>query len=170
MLRSLLLTLLVLIAVGGAFAKRSKLSVNTAELDTMEMMPGSVTVVSPCAVCHKGYNLEQVRFSGFDKVTESSKESFFVTNLTDGEVTQVALYIEYLTPDGRQLHKRFLRIDCNIPPGETRRMDVPSWDKQHTFYYEGSRAPVRRKASPFKVVFEISSYNVRPLKNNSFDE
>ena len=53
----------------------------------------------------------------------------------------VTMYVEYLMPDGRQLHKRFVRLVCVIPPGETRMAELQSWDKQKSFYYEGSGPP-----------------------------
>lgn len=159
--RLTILALLLMAAVTG-YARRNTLRVNTAELDTMQMLPGSITIYSPCAHCHTGYNLDQVRFSGFDKVAESSKESFFITNLSDAPITSVSLYIEYLTTDGRQLHKRYVTLKCDIPAGETRRVDLKSWDTQKAFYYAGGRTPKRREASPFSVRFQIVSFDIRP--------
>lgn len=111
-------------------------TVITEDADTVpEMVSGSFMVASQCSSCNNGYRLEQVVFTGFDKNRSSSKESFFIINNTDRTLTAVNLYIEYLTPDGRQLHKRFLKLSCSIPPGETRKADIPSWDTQRSFHY-----------------------------------
>ncbi len=144
---------------GNARKRATKLS--TEGLDTIAMTAGSITVCSPCVSCNKGYNLEQVVFSGFEKKAESTKESFFITNNTDRPLIAVDIYIEYLTMDDRQLHKRYLSLTCDIPAGETRNADIKSWDTQKSFYYYKSGAPARRKASPFKIKITTVSYNLR---------
>ena len=98
-------------------------------------------------------NLSLISFTGYDKKINSSTESFFVKNNTDRTLTGIILTIEYLTPDGRQLEKKNHIIKCNIPPGETRKSDIKSWDTQHSFYYVKS-APTRSVGSPFIVKFD----------------
>lgn len=123
---------------------------------TDSMAKGSFMVASQCLDCNNGYRIDQISFSGFDKPATSSTESFFITNHTDRVMKGVALYIEYLTPDGRQLHKRWLKLDCLIPPGETRKADIRSWDSQRSFHYLKSR--VSKKSAPFDVVFDPVSF------------
>lgn len=82
-----------------------------------EMVAGSFMVASQCPTCNSGYALDQIVFTGFDKNQYNAKESFFIINKTDRELTGVSLYIEYITPDRRQLHKRFLKLTCSIPAG-----------------------------------------------------
>lgn len=118
-----------------------------------EMTEGSFMVASFCENCNNGYRLDQVVFSGFDKTLRSSKESFFIINNTDRTLTGVTLYIDYRTPDGRQLTKRFLKLTCAIPPGETRKADIPTFDTQHSFYYADSERP-KRGGNPFTVTFD----------------
>ncbi|MDE6716732.1 MAG: hypothetical protein K2J70_00935 [Muribaculaceae bacterium] len=125
-----------------------------------EMTAGSFMVASECENCNNGYRLNQVVFSGFDKKLRSNQESFFITNHTDRTLTAVALYIDYLTPDGRQLHKKYYRLVCNIPPGETRKADIRTWDTQNSFYYEKC-APSRGGGSPFTVRFDPVAYYLR---------
>lgn len=100
----------------------------------------------------EGDYADKIIFSGFDKKLNSSSESFFITNNTDRVLTEVEVSIEYLTPDGRQLHKSFHEVKCDIPAGETRKIDIKSWDSQHSFYYVKS-APSRGTGSPFIVRF-----------------
>ena len=125
-----------------------------------EMVAGSFMVASQCESCNNGYRLNQVIFTGFDKNQSSSKESFFIINNTDRELTGVTLYIDYRTPDGRQLHKQFLKLSCSIPPGETRKADIPSWDTQRSFYYHKSQ-PSRKGGNPFTVRFDPIAYYLR---------
>lgn len=131
----------------------------TREEKEEEMTAGSFMVASECENCNNGYRLDQVRFTGFDKAKGSRKESFFITNTTDRTLTSVTLYIEYLTPDGRQLHKKFMKLSCNVPPGETRKADIPSWDTQGSFYYINSAQG--KGGSPFEVRFDPIAYYLR---------
>lgn len=119
---------------------------------TPYIMDGSFMVTSKCDSCNNGYSLDQVVFTGFDKKQNSSKESFFIINNTDRELTGVALHIDYRTLDGRQLHKQFLTLRCSIPPGETRKTDIPTWDAQRSFYYHKSQ-PAKKGGNPFDVRF-----------------
>lgn len=130
------------------------------KLDTgLTMKRGSFMVASQCEDCNNGYTISQIAFSGFDKPGSSSMESFFITNRTDRTMSGVSLYIEYLTPDGRQLHKRYVKLDCNIPAGETRKCDIKSWDTQRSFHYELSAAS--RRSSPFTVRFDPVAFYLR---------
>lgn len=148
-------------AAPQALARKTRLKVREAVPDTMEMVQGSLMVCSPCAPCNEGYGLSQVRITGFDKRAESSSESFFITNTTDRRLVEVDLVIEYLDMTGRQLHKRRHTLPCDVPPGETRRADIPSFDRQKLFYYCKTPAPARRQATPFRVNIDISCFYLR---------
>ena len=124
------------------------------------MAKGSFMVSSQCEDCNNGYRLDQISFNGFDKPQQSNAETFFITNHTDHIMSGVSLYIEYMMPDGRQLHKRFLKLTCYIPPGETRSVSIDSWDKQRSFYYEKSQ-PSKRGGTPFKVLFDPIAFYLR---------
>lgn len=128
--------------------------------EEQEMAKGSFMVASQCTDCNNGYRISQISFAGYDKPQSSSTESFFITNNTDRTMTGITMYVEYLTTDGRQLHKRFVRLVCDIPPGETRRADMSSWDTQKSFYYEKS-ASSRRGGTPYTVIFDPISFYLR---------
>lgn len=130
-----------------------------AETET-EMSKGSFMVASQCSDCNKGYKIGQIVFSGYDKPKRSSKETFFISNNTDRTMSAVNLYIDYRTPDGRQLHKRFVKLICNIPPGETRLAEIESWDKQKSFYYIKSDSG-KSSGSPYEVIFDPISYYLK---------
>lgn len=97
------------------------------------------------------YRTDQVVFTGYDKPQNSAKESFFIINNTDRTLKGVILNINYNTPDGRQLHNRTEKIPCDIPAGETRKVDISSWDTQHSFRYTDSKG--RPEANIFTVTF-----------------
>lgn len=170
MKRSVILRLTVLIAAvtlaaPDAVARKKGYRLDAgkesrAETETVRMARGSFMVASQCEDCNNGYRLEQIAFSGYDKPRNSAVETFFITNNTDRTMSGVTMYVEYLMPDGRQLHKRFVRLVCDIPPGETRMAELQSWDKQKSFYYEKSETP-RRGGTPFTVVFDPVSYYLR---------
>ena len=139
---------------------RTRLSVPQVE---EEMAAGSFMVSSDCPTCNNGYRLDQIRVFGFDKPAASLSETIFLTNTTDRTLTGVSLYIDYRSMDGSQLHKRFLHIDCNVPAGETRSIQFPSWDRQRSFYYHGSASVVKsrsRRAQPFEVALDPVSYTL----------
>ena len=125
-----------------------------------EYVRGSFMVASQCLDCNNGYRLDQITFSGFDKPQSSNVETLFITNGTDRTLSGVNLYIEYLDSEGRQLNKRFIRLSCAIPPGETRYAEIPTWDKQHSFYYHRSQA-AKRGGAAFSVRIDPVAYYLR---------
>lgn len=165
MRRGILITISAVIAaalyfIPGAEARKTGYKHSSRITDgekEEEMVTGSFMVASQCEECNNGYRLDQVVFSGFDKKKNSSKESFFITNNTDRTLTSVTLYIEYKTLDGRQLHKKYSKLNCHIPAGETRKADLPSWDTQHSFYYYKSEGSPKG-GNPFEVVFDPVAY------------
>lgn len=128
--------------------------------EPQEMSKGSFMVASQCEDCNAGYRLEQIIFSGYNKPRRSAIETFFITNNTDRHMSGVNLYIEYLTLDGRQLNKRFVKLVCDIPPGETRMAEVPGWDRQKAFYYVRSDGG-KSGGTPYEVIFDPVSYYLR---------
>lgn len=101
-----------------------------------------------------------VTVSGYDKTLSSRRESFFVTNgLDSATIVWILATIDYVDTAGRQLHRRRAPMRCHIPPGQTRRIDIPSWDRQGVYYYIASepRRRVQAAASPFEVSFSVDS-------------
>lgn len=87
---------------------------------------------------------------------DSRTESFFIINRTHHTLTGITVTLTYSDTSGRQLHQATHRVECDIPPGHTRQATVPSWDRQQSFYYAGSRTP-RRRSTPFTVTCRITS-------------
>lgn len=98
---------------------------------------------------------KELRFSGFDKKASSAQESFFLSNGSNRRILGVKLEITYLSVSDQMLHRCMTpMIDCDIPSGETRRLDFKSWDRQKSFYYYKSERP-RNSATPFKVLLKL---------------
>lgn len=103
----------------------------------------------------------QITVSGYDKPLRSYGESFFVTNATRQRLSAVILDIQYLDLQGRQLHNRRATVAADIPAGETRRVDISSWDKRQTFYYHLGPKPRTRGVTPFAVRITPVAFVVR---------
>lgn len=97
---------------------------------------------------------KKIRFYGFDKTTNSNLESFFITNGNSTTLRAVGFDIIYFDMKGRQLHRRYVDLKCNVAPGETMRHDIKSWDTQKSFYFHQSAKP-RRQSTPFDVKIEL---------------
>lgn len=100
--------------------------------------------------------LPAIRFYGFDKTITSNLESFFISNGLDKEISKMEVAITYFDMKGRQLHKRTVTLDCDLPAGQTKRYDVRSWDTQRSFYFHQSVKP-KRQATPFSVKIDLLS-------------
>ena len=97
-----------------------------------------------------------VRLAGFDKTIGATSEAFFVKNGMDGNICSLRVRISYFDMQGRQLHEVVHTVSADIPAGQTRQVAVPTWDKQHSFYYCRSVRP-RRQATPFDVKCRVES-------------
>lgn len=106
---------------------------------------------------------DSLRVAGYDKTLSSSKETFFITNHCSLTVNAVNLTFIYYDLQGRMLHSRTETIDCHIPGGETRQISIPSWDRQHLFFYNGSPRP-RREATPYTVKHRINYMIASPKR------
>lgn len=96
-----------------------------------------------------------IRLSGYDKPLRSYKESIYVTNASRRNLSYINLEITYLDEAGRQLHKRNIKLNVNIPAGETRQVIFSSWDKQRNLYYIKSGKPRRSDGTPYSISAEV---------------
>lgn len=124
-----------------------------------------ITIEENDSTCNFDEIKEKIRFYGFDKTVTSPKESFFISNRLDKQATAFEIEITYFDMQHRQLHQRLVQVECEIPPGETRRVDVKSWDTQKAFYFHQSAAP-RRQATPFDVRLSLKSLTLIPTTDN----
>lgn len=101
-----------------------------------------------------------IRISGFDKPLSSRKETMLVSNYTDREISGLKIRFTYTDTRNRMLHEEVKEIRVTIPVGETRRIEIPSWDTQQSFYYSKSRRPRTANVTPFDVVCKVMAYYV----------
>jgi len=106
----------------------------------------------------------EVTVRGYDKPLRSRRETFFVTNnLKDETLRRLYITFTYLDGSGRMLHSESREVECELPPAETRQMNVPSWDVQQNFYFVRSTVPARAaQATPFDVKITVDSIAVAP--------
>lgn len=102
-------------------------------------------------------SVASIVLSGYDKTVSSNKETLFITNNSELYVTGITLDILYLDLQGRELHRRTVSRRVDLPAGDTRCVDFPSWDAQKSFYYRYSKTP-RKQAIPYDV--RISTISV----------
>lgn len=98
-------------------------------------------------------------FAGYDKEPNSNNESFILINKSERPIIGYKVRIDYMDMKGRMLHSRTIEEACLVPPGETRRFDIKSWDTQRTYYYYLGNAP-KRVATPFQVKFTPISFRI----------
>lgn len=112
---------------------------------------------TPCVADTIAARPKAIRLSGYQKTNQANVESFFATNQlgADSVITAFEVELTYTDPNGRMLHRRTVLVRGLIPPGETRALTIPAWDKQHAFHYSGSPAPKRRRSEPFFVKSKI---------------
>lgn len=103
-----------------------------------------------------------VKFYGYEKQLRSSKETIFIENLTDSVLTNIRITIKYLDTSSRQIHRRSLWQNAEVRPREVRRIDIPSWDRQNSYYYLKGRQP-RTSATPYDVVITADSVIIAPV-------
>jgi len=79
------------------------------------------------------------RIGDYRKATVSRVESVMLTNLSDSDtIHAMDIDIDYRTIDGQQLNRRTVTLRSTIPPGQTRFVSFPSFDRQQLFYYRGT--------------------------------
>ena len=110
------------------------------------------TVAGATADTVRGAALDSVRVAGFEKALRSTRESMFVTNGTARDISGLGIDISYYDTRRRLLHRASHTVAADIPAGETRRVEVPSFDRGGAFYYRLSALPRgARQATPFDV-------------------
>ena len=117
------------------------------------LLPDSLPDIDPGAVSLKGYS----------KRASDAKESFFITNNTKHRMSAVRLLLRYSTMDGELLTQRQVNVPVSLKPGETKLVEVKSFDVQRLFYFYAGPKP-RKQATPFKVAFRLTGYDI-PVGN-----
>lgn len=101
------------------------------------------------------------RFCGYEKKLRASRETIFIENLSDSTIESISFTIDYLDTSGRQIHRRSLRKETDIPPHQTRRLDIQSWDTQKSYYYIHGEHP-RKSATPYDITITTDTLLLAP--------
>lgn len=149
------------------------LSVNTLDARTRTTRKNLRSVEVPIAVLESSDGLlpdslididpNAVTLKGFSKRASDSKESFFITNNTKHRMSAVRLLLRYTTMKGELLTQRTVTVPVSLKPGETKLVEVKSFDVQRLFYYYAGPQP-RKQATPFQVAFRLTGYDI-PVGN-----
>lgn len=102
-------------------------------------------------------SLSNVSFAGYNKEVNSPSESFIIINSSDHIIKGFEVKIDYLDIKDRKIHSRNITEHFNVPAGETRHIDVKSWDNQRVYYYYLGNEP-KKVATPYKVSFTPIAY------------
>ena len=94
--------------------------------------------------------------SGYVKPLNARSESMLLTNKLSGSLTAVELRITYTDIQGRELSSRTEWVSVNLPAGATRRIDLPTWDSQNSYYYEGGKTPRTPRVTPYRVKVTVT--------------
>lgn len=100
-----------------------------------------------------------IRFSGFDKPYNSTKETFLVTNNGPEFLGKIEIRLTYSDLEGRMLHSRTMTLNADVPPGQTRQLTVKSFDTQKSYFYHKSKSP-RTGGQSFTVSIELLHFHV----------
>ena len=150
------ITLIALVAVSSAFMSAEAQRTTRSRLKAGHKSENSISKPEYDTVALASDSL-LFPFSGYEKTLRSSKESFFVTNRSDSTVTRLSLDITYKDMKGRPLDTRSVDLDIDLPAGETRRIDLRSWDRQNVFYYHLSPVPRSTRATPYRVNIRLKA-------------
>lgn len=153
-----------LLSSGVPFTKPSKTRKSSNEKDRYETTFD--TIYAP--------SRDSIAVAGFEKPLRSAYESMYITNKTASKVDGMGIEITYSDTEGRMLHRVSHDISAEIPSGETRLIEVKSFDRNGLYYYRLSPVPPRAKhATPFDVTIKvtyITNLSKHENSNNRSDE
>lgn len=151
LLSNIFIITLLLIACMPANARKTRLTVKPAPADTLLIN----------STRHMLADTQAIRLHGYDKTRDAFKESLFVTNNSEEHLIKLTIQINYQDMNDTELHSATHTLPCDIPPGATRRLNFPSWDKQQVFHYHKSKAPLRTPSTPYKITAQVLSAETR---------
>lgn len=113
--------------------------------------------------------VDHLTFMGYDKKTSASKETFFVDNGSDENISSIEIEISYFNKEGKLIHKRTVDLEQEFPSKETRKVDIQSWDSQKSFHYINSVSSPKG-STPYTVKFRVLSFIYSSLSSIHEDQ
>lgn len=98
-------------------------------------------------------------FMAYDKRAGADKETFFIDNGSQENLSELEIEITYYNTAGKEIHKRTVEISQAFPAKETRKVDVKSWDTQKSYHYVNS-VPSSKGSTPYTVKFKVLSFTI----------
>lgn len=141
-------------------AKKSGKDADSDNRKALKIKADCDTVVYLAGKGETAFLCDSVIFAGYDKGVSASKEAFHLVNRTDATLTGFSITITYLDMQGRMLHKRDVNWRCNVPAKETRLIEIPTWDRQKSYYYHLGKEP-RSLATPYDVAITPLSFTIK---------
>ena len=102
---------------------------------------------------------ETLSFHGYDKPASAARESFFVTNNSGQSIGVIEIEVSYHATDGSLLHRRKEKMTIPIPSGETRKIEIATWDSAGSFRYYKSKEG-KKAATPYTVAVRLLSVSI----------
>ncbi len=147
-MRLLVILLLAALPAIGSIADTRTTRRHLIPAQSADIAPAEAPSLTPAT--------DSLDISGYDKPLRSTRETLFITNRCSTTVTLVTLSLTYGTVAGVMLHSREVTLPCAIPPGETRQLSFPSWDRQKAYYHHLTRViPRSSKAIPYRTEIKI---------------
>ena len=151
--------LVFLILMGGVFGFSKKITTrNTApkQTDIEAAARKNIPVITEDSI---GFHeiADNLIFLAYDKKTSASKETFFIENKSDSDLKSLNIEISYFTSDGKLIHRRETSLDGDFRSGETRKVDISSWDTQKSYHYIHSAAS-KKGSTPYSVRIRVLSF------------
>lgn len=148
-MRKLALLLAALALTASVLSAQKRKVPATAE---RHLVKGAATVVRDTV-----YDPDSLTVAGFEKLLRDRRESMFIINSGSRHISALGMKIVYRDMKGRMLHTATHSVAVDLPAGETRRVEVPAFDRSGVWYYHLSPLPPRaRRATPFKVAVTIT--------------
>lgn len=150
----------IIIAAAAAMPVEARKVVTTRPVKAEAKSPATTPAVGIDTIATDNSAL---RVAGYDKPLRSRREAMFVTSLLQDTIYGAVVTLTYTDMQGRTLHERTATLPVLLPPGATRRVDIPSWDRQMSFYYCRGAVPRRAAASAFDVTVRVKAI-LRPSR------
>lgn len=126
-----------------------------APAQTIAPVVAADTIVPPRAA-------EMIVLRGYDKPLRGSRETLHITSQTARHISAIGLEITYLDTSGRMLHRREAEIRLDLPPGQTLKASIPTWDTNRSYYYKGGPKPRVSGVTPYDISCRVLYVACRP--------
>ena len=140
--------------------KQTKISTSNQASDTKGVDSVRFTLTDTVS---KGIHINQIVYTGYDKTQRSARESLYITNHTDRDITDITFEIAYYNLKRIEMHRREVSIKVDIPSGASRKVDFASWDPQHSYYYHKSK-PSKNPGNTYDVAIRTKTIKYKLVK------